>query len=110
MSLSEKYFVIKNDDWFDLVRDGVITDQQAIQIEGAFLTGGHFVVREQDVFAPAGLYAYAANIRTTLEVLDTLPLGGLGEEQRRSLLELADNLADTADKWQAGETMKKLPD
>lgn len=107
--MDDKYVVIKKADWENyLSEDRDLWYDDAVQLP---ITGGHFVVREQDIFAPAGLYAYSANIRTSLEFMEyAAPLGFLTDDERERLYALADDLATTAMKWQSGETMRKVPD
>lgn len=110
MALEPKYVVVKKDDWKSLLDRFTNDTTERSWLEGVPIKGGHFVVREQDVFAPAGLYAYAANIHSALEVIDVLDGVGISQEDRERLRALADDLTDTADKWVSSETDKKLPD
>jgi hypothetical protein len=107
--MDPKYIVIKKQDWENAIdRLGVGTD--LAYMETLPIEGGYFVVREQDVFAPAGLYAYAANIHSAIEFQDTLGPSVMEEEVRERLMVLADELATMADKWKTDRSSKKVPD
>jgi hypothetical protein len=114
--LQDKYVVIKQEDWDafrNKTRTGASIDvwrDMVVELAALPIDGGHFVVREQDVFAPAGLHAYAYNIHTAVEFNDTLGLAVMEEETRARLMALADDIAGTALKWEAGRTLVKIPD
>lgn len=76
-------------------------------IEDSVVQKDFFAVVEGDVFGPSGLDAYAANIRTGLELL---PVFGteIDIKARTRLEDLADELTVMASKWRAKPA--KLPD
>jgi hypothetical protein len=88
MASDDKYVVAKKDD-------------------GEYLEPGtYFVIRSQDMFGIAGLYAYASQIQTVLEMASTRPILSAAEHQH--LTEVADYVADLARQWQ--ELQTKVPD
>lgn len=109
--LGEKYKVIKTEDWAIFQAHLHSQGQFALlehsnQLE---INGEYFVVREQDVFAPAGLYAYASNIRTALEFSEVSGLTLISDETKERLNELADLLVSMAQQWQQ-RSWFKIPD
>lgn len=107
--MKPKYHVIKIEDWEETVAPQ-LDEADAVLVENGFISGEFFVVRDQDVFAPAGLYAYAANIHSAIEFQDTLGPSVMEEDVRERLLVLADELTTLAEKWKANRTSKKVPD
>jgi hypothetical protein len=68
--------------------------------------GTFFVIRSQDMFGIAGLYAYASQIQTILELNQTRPI--LTPVEQDHLQGVADYVADLARQWQEQQT--KVPD
>ena len=112
-TLSDKYIVMKASDYADLLMamDERGDHTSSVQAQQSVLAGDYFVIREQDVFGPSGLHAYAANIRTTLEVMEVTGLGMLSDEQIHCLEELSDALHETALAWQDNhaDALRKIP-
>lgn len=65
------------------------------------------VIRKQDVFAEAGLRAYASSILTCVEIIQQLPADGT-EQALQDLMELADFIHGEAD--DAHRRAHHLPD
>lgn len=107
--MDDKYVVMKVEDWAALLEPFRGTAHERLALE-SLLPGDFFVVRDQDVFAPAGLYAYSANIQSGLEFMDALGPSVLEEYERERLQALAHDIATLADKWQANRTNVKIPD
>lgn len=108
--IEQKYEVIKQADWQRFLLH-LQSERQFALLEHAAelgINGDYFVVREQDVFAPAGLHAYANNIRTSVEVAE-MGLSLLDAETKARLVDLADTLSNMAHAWQA-RTGFKIPD
>jgi len=103
--MDDKYVVLKTADWQALLlqhadlRDAAVLDPDS-----------YFVVRDRDVFAPAGLYAYSHNMNTVLETFEALGAQVLDEDTRERLQNLAHDIATLADKWQRSEVSAKVPD
>jgi hypothetical protein len=113
VALSDKYVVIKADRWgellmsLDLAGQGALAETAAAQ---APIDGDYFVIRDQDVFAAQGLFAYASNIRTAVEFTQTVGLSVMTDEVRDRLLDLANELVDTACSWMEADVSVKVPD
>jgi hypothetical protein len=112
MAISEKYTVIKTEDWHRLLM--ALSEQGHSHMAGEPLVNlpiehEYFVVRQQDVFAPAGLYAYAANVRTTVEAIGVLGLSLMSDNTRDQLLDFADALVETAARWSDEHERRKIP-
>lgn len=108
--VEQKYAVIKQADWQRFLMH-LHAERQFALLEHAGeleITGDYFVVREQDVFAPAGLHAYAHNIQTAVEVAE-LGVSLLDADVKERLLNLADSLVHMAVAWQ-GRSGFKIPD
>lgn len=108
--IEQKYVVVKQADWQQYLIH-LHAERQFALLEHAGeleITGDYFVVREQDVFAAAGLHAYANNIRTSVEVAE-LGLSLLDAETKKRMLDLADTLASMANSWQGRQGLK-IPD
>lgn len=112
-NLSDKYVVMKQVDYANLLMDMHSRKEHlsSLQAQEAVIPGDYFVIREQDVFGPAGLHAYAANIRTFLEVADTTGFLMLDPEDIHCLETLADALHETALSWQQNHeaSLRKIP-
>lgn len=78
-------------------KDGLILDPHT-----------YFVVRSSDVFAPAGLRGYAANILTALELGPALDREFLDDNERAQLQDLAETINGIANAWEQGS--QKIPD
>lgn len=88
MAEHEKYIVLKLDDAETLK------------------PGTFFVIRSSDMFGIAGLYAYANQIQTTLEIDKERKF--LTDVELLHLRDIADYIADLARQWQVQQT--KVPD
>jgi hypothetical protein len=111
--MRDKYVVIKAEDWEIYLADLLEKKLRKTvdDLETLPLKGDYFVIRDQDVFAPAGLWAYASNIHTAVDFTDTLGLSVMEEDTRASLLGLADELVTAADKWAHRDPKSiKIPD
>jgi len=68
--------------------------------------GTFFVIRSGDTFGIAGLYAYANQLQTVLELARTRPI--LSPDEFEYLTGVADYVGDLARQWQEQQT--KVPD
>jgi hypothetical protein len=100
--MRSKYIVFKREDWDQLQQESPECDPEEFILEDAV------VIRLQDIFAESALFAYAASIRTSCEILEV----ALGDVDQA----LVDNLNETADYFmacgeQASKSLKrKIPD
>ena len=65
-----------------------------------------FVIRSGDMFGIAGLYAYANQLQSILELAQTRPI--LTPAEQEHVTGIADYVADLARQWQSRQT--KIPD
>jgi hypothetical protein len=96
--LDDKYVVFKADEWrnWDPEEGGILPIEDC------------FVIRAQDVFASAVLYAYAHQLQTLVEFhRGVRPV--LSDEECERLEDLADRIASKAEQWMRGSP-QKLPD
>jgi hypothetical protein len=108
--MEQKYVVIKQADWQQFLMHVHAMSQFALLEHAAELeiNGDFFVVREQDVFASAGLHAYANNITTSVEVAE-MGISLLDTETKQRMLDLADTLSHMAAAWKNRADLK-IPD
>lgn len=109
MPLSEKYVVVKAEDWYDHLSRDEVSSVEAERLEALRIGGEFFVVRQDDVYAPSGLFAYAANVRTSVEVIKFLGLSLMTRDMQDHLLDFADSLTETALHWQRDHETRKRP-
>jgi len=96
-----KYIVFKREEFENRLLGGEgAPDWHSLSI------GDAVVIRQQDVFAAAGLYAYANAIHAVLDIADEL--GSIDEEQAGRLKAIADYFANHAE--EASKAQRKLPD
>lgn len=62
--MDSKYIVFKREDWEQLQEESPECDSEQFILEDAV------VIRLQDIFAESALFAYAAAIRTSIEILE----------------------------------------
>lgn len=100
--MDSKYVVFKKADWEALQEESPENDPEAFILEDAV------VIRLQDIFAESALFAYAASIRTSCEILEST----IGDVDQA----LVDNLNEIADYFmRCGEMAskslhRKIPD
>lgn len=104
MFIHEKYTVTKNEPM-----KIVTTVDPDIEYYEELEPGTYFVIREQDVFAPAALFGYAHLLQSSVE-LGTLPgrPSPFTPDEVIRLRDLADNLVELAAAWQ--KSPKKVCD
>ena len=83
--------------------------QHALDLVDEHIIDDAVVIRKQDVFAEAGLHAYAANVLTAIEILDQFPQ--LTEHvDVQHLQDLADFFHEQAISCSQDMFFRKLPD
>lgn len=96
----QKYIVFKREDLFSKKGFNMPIMQAILE---AMAVPDAVVIRRQDVFAAAGLYAYANGIHTALDISR-----GLSEEERTHMRALADFFSTQAVKSEADA--RRMPD
>lgn len=97
----EKFVVFRRDDYARVLDDGIDLHDLA-----RLALGDAVVIRTTDVYASAGLYAYAANIQTVLELCQLAPDVRKHQENVRDYFT---DRADEADELRR-RRMAKMPD
>lgn len=116
MALTDKYTVIKTEDWAAALMSLHLAGQDSLATELATsaVEEGYFVIRSTDVFGAQGLFSYAANIRTAVEFTEATGLSVMTDEVRDALLDLANELVMTGCDWQEAHSSHnataKIPD
>jgi hypothetical protein len=89
--------------------DGVTTEKYTVKdAEGNTLAPGtYFVIRSSDMFASAGLYAYAHTIETILELASHRPV--LNKQEALYLRGVANQATQLAASWQRSG-LQRVPD
>lgn len=110
LEISDKYVVMKREEYNQFAAHLHAQGQFALleHLQQLQIIQDYFVIREHDVFAPAGLYAYASNIRTALEFAET-GITIIDPEEKQRLLDFADLLNGAADAWSKRQWFK-IPD
>jgi hypothetical protein len=94
-----KYLVLKRKD----LSLNALGELERIEVEDAV------VIRRQDIFAEAGLHAYAANVLTGIEILSLLPqIAGMVDIEH--LQDIADYFHEQAVSCKRDTFFRKLPD
>lgn len=101
--LSENYVVVETPAWGALQQALAVGDIEAARLIAteAPVSGDYHVIREDDVLAAQGLYAYAATIRTAVEFTQASGLSVMLQETEDALNDLADDLMETGACWQS---------
>lgn len=100
---NEKYIVFKREDWDRLLKENAEVNEPTDWGWGGLEVHDAVVIRRQDVFAPAGLNAYAHSIAIAVNIIKAMAP------------ELADSLQRSADYFHeqaelAMDEAHKLPD
>jgi hypothetical protein len=117
VALTDKYVVLKAEDWTEALLGLQLAGHEEAVIELARSTvkeGSYFVIRDSDVFGAQGLFSYAANIRTAVEFTEATGLSVMTDDVRDRLMELANDLVSIGCDWMenvhARNATAKIPD
>lgn len=100
--MDSKYIVFKRADWEDLQKESPEADYDEFILEDAV------VIRLQDIFAESALFAYAASIRTSCEILEAT-IGDVDQALVDNLNAISDYFMSCGE--QASKSLhRKIPD
>lgn len=114
--LNEKYAVLKRNEYEEIV--GLLEASGRPDLANALadtqIRGDFFVIREHDVFGAQGLYAYAANIRSSMEFTEATGFSIVPDHVADSMDSLCETLVTTAQEWDdaksKGTVASRIPD